>query len=51
MTLRTNFSHIVNYDTIVGVKVVSALSGYGKDDIVVCTPEFFVRGDEDEKDR
>lgn len=28
-----NFSHIVNYNTITGVKVVSALSGYGKADI------------------
>lgn len=46
-----NFSHIVNYNTITGVKVVSALSGYGKDDIVICTPDFFVRGDDDEKDK
>jgi predicted nucleic acid-binding protein len=41
-----NFKHIVNYDTITGVKVVAALSGYGKDDIAICTPEFFVRGEE-----
>ena len=39
-----NFKHIVNYKTMRGVKLVSALSGY--DEVIICTPTILVEGDD-----
>jgi hypothetical protein len=40
-----NFKHIVNYKTIRGVKLVSALSGYNE--IAIYTPTILIEGNEE----
>jgi predicted nucleic acid-binding protein len=39
-----NFKHIVNYRTMRGVKLISALSGYNE--VSICTPTILVEGEE-----
>lgn len=47
LILSWNFKHIVNPNTIKGVKVIATLEGYK--DVLICTPTMLVEGDAEDE--